>query len=167
MIGTGKILKLMAEGKMTGADSTLRSQHGAVCWRLNRGTVEVLLVTSRDTGRWVIPKGWPCGTLPPPQSAAKEAWEEAGVEGRVGDQSLGSYTYQKRRVPEPPLPCSVTVFPLYVVRLADKFPERKERKRKWFSAKKAARKVDEPELREILTEIYGNPDLLVSSAPNA
>lgn len=138
----------------------MHDQHAAMCWRLKRGAVEVLLVTSRDTGRWVIPKGWPCKSLPPPESAAKEAWEEAGVEGDIGTVPLGTYTYPKRRAPLPPLPCLVTVFPLHVSRLAEKFPERKQRKRKWFSAKKAARLVDEPELREILASIRGKSGLL-------
>ncbi|WP_435258349.1 NUDIX hydrolase [Thioclava sp. FR2] len=143
------------------------SQHGAMCWRLKRGSVEVLLVTSRDTGRWVIPKGWPCKSLPAPQSAAKEAWEEAGVEGDVSTEPLGTYTYPKRRTPLPPLPCLVTVFPLHVSRLAEKFPERKQRKRKWFSAKKAARLVDEPELREILANVQGKSDLLAKISQKA
>ena len=71
---------------MDGADATAdptidaRTQYGALCWRMHRGKVEVLLITSRDTGRWVIPKGWPIDGLAPAQTAAREAWEEAGVE---------------------------------------------------------------------------------------
>lgn len=153
-------MKNAAKIQIAATDDDLHNQLGAVCWRLHRGRVEVLLVTSRDTGRWVIPKGWPCGKLPDPQSAAREAWEEAGVQGDVSDASLGIYTYQKRRIPKDPLPCAVTVFPLRVERLADKFPERKERQRKWFPARKAARKVDEPELREILARLDRDPGLV-------
>lgn len=137
-----------------------RDQFGALCWRMHRGRVEVLLVTSRDTGRWVIPKGWPGKGLDAPSSAAREAWEEAGVEGEIGQEPLGLYTYAKRRMPDAPLPCAVTVFPLRVARLADRFPERRERQRKWFRAEKAARKVVEVELREILTRLDADPSLV-------
>ena len=67
-----------------------RTQYGALCWRMHRGKVEVLLITSRDTGRWVIPKGWPIAGLAPAETAAREAWEEAGVEGDIADDGLGN-----------------------------------------------------------------------------
>ncbi|MEF3047241.1 NUDIX hydrolase [Pseudotabrizicola sp. L79] len=156
-------MKAKDKTEITAAEADLRSQYGAVCWRLHRGKVEVLLVTSRDTGRWVIPKGWPCGKLSGPHSAAQEAWEEAGVEGQITETSLGVYTYLKRRLPKDPLPCAVTVFPLRVARLAEKFPERKERQRKWFAARKAARKVDEPELRQILSNLDKDPSVLTNA----
>lgn len=139
-------------------------QYGALCWRMHRGKVEVLLVTSRDTGRWIIPKGWPVKGCSPMKSAVREAWEEAGVEGVATETPVGRYSYAKQRLPDPPIPCSVTVFPLRVSRLAEKFPERKERRRKWFRAEKAARKVAEAELRDILTLIDARPVLLNKSA---
>lgn len=143
-----------------GSNQTFHSQFGAICWRLHRGKVEVLLVTSRDTGRWVIPKGWPAQDLSAPASAAREAWEEAGVEGDVSETALGVYTYDKRRLPKPPLPCAVMVFPLRVACLAASFPERKQRKRHWFRAGKAAQLVDEPDLREIFRRLENDPSLL-------
>lgn len=142
------------------AEDQSRDQYGALCWRLHRGRVEVLLVTSRDTGRWVIPKGWPAKGLDPAASAAREAWEEAGVEGEVSDAALGLYSYAKRRLPDPPLPCAVTVFALRVQRLAETFPEQRERRRKWFRAEKAARKVAEPELRALLCLVDADPALV-------
>ncbi len=137
-----------------------RSQHAALCWRMHRGHVEVMLITSRDTGRWIIPKGWPMEGKTASEAAAQEAWEEAGVKGLIGEIALGLYAYDKLRTPLDALPCAVTVFPLRVVRVADKFPERKERRRKWFSAARAARKVDEPELRALLAAIAEDPGLV-------
>ena len=141
---------------MDGADATAapsidaRTQYGALCWRMHRGKVEVLLITSRDTGRWVIPKGWPIDGLAPAQTAAREAWEEAGVEGDIADQGLGAFDYEKSLGLKGSIPCSVQVFGLRVAELKGKFPERKERRRKWFDFDKAARKVIEPELRALL-----------------
>lgn len=129
---------------------TTRTQYGALCWRVLRGAVQVLLVTSRDTGRWVIPKGWPMPEHSPEAAAAREAWEEAGVEGIVSGRCLGLFSYDKMMTPAISVPCVVAVYPLRVTRLQDRFPERKVRKRKWFATDKAARKVMEPELRAIL-----------------
>ncbi len=128
-------------------------QYGALCWRMNRGKVEVLLITSRDTGRWVIPKGWPIDGMTPSDAAAREAWEEAGVEGEISEAGFGQFRYDKVMKPKPAVLCSVEVFALRVARLKDKFPERNERRRKWFHAEKAARKVQEPELRHLLSQL--------------
>jgi 8-oxo-dGTP pyrophosphatase MutT (NUDIX family) len=127
-----------------------RTQVAALCWRVAEGKPQVLLVTSRETGRWVLPKGWPMAGKSAPESARTEAWEEAGVEGKVSDRCVGLYAYHKVLGPEKGVPCVVAVYPLKVKALADDFPERAERKRRWFSPKKAAQKVDEPELRELL-----------------
>lgn len=128
-------------------------QFGALCWRMHRGKVEVLLITSRETGRWVIPKGWAIDGLTPASAAAREAWEEAGVEGEINDSGLGEFHYDKVLRPSKFLPCAVQVFGLRVSRLAEQFPERKQRRRKWFDAETAARKVNEPELRELLADL--------------
>lgn len=127
-----------------------RIQFAAVCYRrVNKG-LEVLLVTSRDSGRWIIPKGWPIDGLSPAETAAQEAWEEGGVQGRLRDTCIGIYDYGKRRETGSDLPVSVAVFPIKVSRLKDKFPEAGQRKRKWFSLKKAAARVNEPALKKIL-----------------
>jgi 8-oxo-dGTP pyrophosphatase MutT (NUDIX family) len=138
-----------------------RSQFGALCWRTHRGQVEVLLITSRDTGRWVIPKGWPMADLPPCDAAAQEAWEEAGVRGKVAAQAFGHYGYDKVLKPGLSRPCDVAVYPLRVERLEEDFPEIKERRRKWFAAAKAARKVAEPELRAIFETLADDPSILI------
>ncbi|OYU16821.1 MAG: NUDIX hydrolase [Rhodobacteraceae bacterium PARR1] len=140
-----------------------RSQYGALCWRAHRGQIEVLLITSRDTGRWVIPKGWPMAELSPNIAAAQEAWEEAGVSGRVSDRPFGIYAYDKIVKLGHSLPCAVAVYPLRVDRLAVEFPERHERRRKWFAVAKAARKVAEPELRAIFLTLAEDPALLLGA----
>jgi 8-oxo-dGTP pyrophosphatase MutT (NUDIX family) len=126
------------------------TQVAALCWRKHRDRVEVLLITSRDTGRWVLPKGWPIEGHTAPEAAATEAWEEAGVKGQMGAEMLGLFGYDKMLGPDIAHPCMVSVYPLRVATLSRRFPERKERRRKWFSAEKAARKVLEPELRQLL-----------------
>ncbi|MGL4311481.1 MAG: NUDIX hydrolase [Paracoccaceae bacterium] len=140
-------LPAVAAGKATDT----RPQLGALCYRRNRGKTEVLLVTSRDTGRWIIPKGWPMQGIAPEEAAAREAWEEAGVEGKIKSHPLGDYTYDKVLKASRSVPCRVTVYPLRVTALARRFPERDERSRKWFSLTKAAGKVAEPELRALIT----------------
>lgn len=138
-------------------DADLRTQYGAICWRRKADRVEVLLVTSRDTGRWVIPKGWPIAGLAPEASAAREAFEEAGVEGAADPHCIGLYSYEKGlgKGPGPQVyvPCVVAVYPLKVDRLLTRFPEAHQRRRKWFAAEKAATKVAEPELQLLLGRI--------------
>ncbi|PLL11293.1 NUDIX hydrolase [Tabrizicola sp. TH137] len=141
-----------------------RSQYGALCWRMHRGRVEVLLITSRDTGRWVIPKGWPMADKRPEEAAALEAWEEAGVTGESAGAALGLYSYDKARKSKEALPCVVSVYPLKVARLAARFPERAERRRRWFSAERAARLVAEPELRALLLHLASDPAALQPDA---
>lgn len=128
----------------------VRTQFAALPYRILNGKVQILLVTSRETGRWLIPKGWPEQGLSALDCAAREAWEEAGIEGRMSETCLGIYSYLKTLDDRDRLPVVVAVFPVKVRRLADKFPEHKDRKRKWFSRKKAAAQVVEPELRRIL-----------------
>lgn len=137
---------------------TTRTQYGALCWRRLRGTLQVLLVTSRDTGRWVVPKGWPMPDRTPEGAAAREAWEEAGVEGQVSDQCIGLFSYDKIISQTVSVPCVVAVYPLRVTGLKDRFPERKIRRRKWFTLDKAARKVLEPELSAILATFLPPPE---------
>ena len=127
----------------------VRTQFGALCWRRHRDEVQVLLVTSKRTGRWILPKGWPMHGATPAEAAATEAWEEGGVEGKVKPVCLGIYSYSKERS-EISLPCVVAVFPIRVSHLAKDWPERKQRKRKWFPLKKAAGLMQDPELAAIL-----------------
>lgn len=129
-----------------------RTQFAAMCYRIVKDKPQILLITSRDTGRWIIPKGWPMDGLTPAQAAAEEAWEEAGVEGRVHPSVLGMYSYNKIMPRQGVLPCVVTVFPLRVKRLLSDFPEQGQRRVKWFSRKKAADRVRESELSQIIAQ---------------
>ena len=113
------------------------------------GKIEVLLITSRETRRWVIPKGWPSKTLSDHRMAAREAEEEAGVVGKVGAKPIGLYNYVKR-LPGESVDVEVSVYLLLVRRQMSRWPERKQRKREWFAIKEAARRVDEPELRNLI-----------------
>ncbi len=128
----------------------VRTQFGALCWRIRDNKVQVLLVTSRGTGRWIIPKGWPVDGATPAEAAATEAFEEAGATGEIGTRCQGIYSYTKSGGDDGDLPCVVAVFPLKVQKTRRKYPEARERRRKWFSRKKAAARVDEPELAEII-----------------
>ena len=146
-------MKQSPEPLVAAPDEPVRTQVGALCWRRSRAGVEVLLVTSRETGRWVIPKGWPCVGLSAADSAAREAWEEAGVRGAAGAE-VGLYTYEKviNRDSKTPaaVPCVVSVYPVMVSDKARKFPEAGQRKVKWFGREKAARKVTEPALQALI-----------------
>ncbi len=136
----------------------VRTQFGALCYRLRDGQVQVLLITSRGTGRWIIPKGWPMQGETPSGAAATEAYEEAGVEGRVSDTVLGVYSYTKSLPGQDNLPCVVAVFGLRVKRLLKDFPEAGQRDRKWVSQKKAAAMVANPELGQLIASF--NPKYL-------
>jgi 8-oxo-dGTP pyrophosphatase MutT (NUDIX family) len=117
------------------------------------GETIVLLVTSRDTRRWVLPKGWAEKGLTGPQLAAKEAFEEAGIVGEVAAKSVGSYTYMKLLPKGRSADCKVDVFPMYVDRLLDDWPERNERERQWFTLPQAAMAVDDGELVILLLQL--------------
>lgn len=130
--------------------SEVRTQFGALCWRRRAGEVEVLLVTSRRRRRWIIPKGWPVDRATPAEAAGTEAWEEAGATGKVAPVCLGIYSYDKEFLRDDWVPCVVAVFPLRVQKLHTSYPEKSERKRRWFSQKKAAKMVDEPELSAMI-----------------
>ena len=125
-------------------------QVGALCWRVSGKGLRILLITSRDTGRWVIPKGWPMKKRTDWEAAAREAWEEAGVEGVIAPQSIGLYTYRKVLQGGSFIPCAVRVYPLEVQSMRREYPEIGQRSSKWFSIKKAARRVEEPELAALI-----------------
>ena len=109
----------------------------------------VLLITSRDTRRWIIPKGWPWPEAEDWIAATEEAREEAGILGDVQQDAIGSFTYEKRHDKGPML-VQVTVFLLEVTGMLEDWPERNERERAWFTLADAARAVTEPELRALL-----------------
>jgi 8-oxo-dGTP pyrophosphatase MutT (NUDIX family) len=116
---------------------------------LNPG-LQILLVTSRGVGRWVIPKGWPVRGKSPSASAAVEAREEAGAIGDVGKKPLGAYDYVKIMADGAGQDCVVTVFPLRVTARKSKWREQDQREWSWFDWRNAAELVDEPGLAAII-----------------
>ncbi len=138
----------------TKPEAAKRVQYGALPYRVGNGArPEFMLVTSRETQRWIIPKGWPKKGKSPRRSAAREAFEEAGVIGAIGKRSVGSFSYEKRLRNGAVVTCEVRVFPLQVKRQDKEWPEKEERKIKWLSATKAAEKVKEPRLGEIIRRL--------------
>ena len=133
-----------------GGKRGVRTQFGALCWRRRGDEIQVLLVTSRRRKRWIIPKGWPQDRVTPAKTAATEAWEEAGVEGKANATCLGIFSYDKTVTARQVAPCVVAIFPMRVKKLRRDFPEAAQRKRKWFSLAKAAKLVSEPELAAII-----------------
>ena len=131
-----------------------RVQYGALPYRLSAGSrPQFMLVTSRETRRWIIPKGWPKRGKSPHRSAAREAFEEAGVLGAVGRRPVGSFSYEKRLKNGGSVECKVRVFPLEVKRQRKEWPEKQERRVKWLSASKAAARVKDPVLSKIIGRV--------------
>jgi 8-oxo-dGTP pyrophosphatase MutT (NUDIX family) len=131
----------------------LAQQVGALPVRRNAdGSLLVLLVTTLQTQRWIIPKGWPWPGQHDHAAAAEEAREEAGVLGEAYTGSIGSYTYEKRRA-SGLVPVRVTVYLLEVREELETWPECEQRQRAWFTPSEAAAAVQEPELRDLLLQL--------------
>lgn len=123
-----------------------RRQVAALPLRLAKnGAIEILLVTSRDTGRWIIPKGWTSKRIKDCKAAAREAREEAGVKGKILRDAIGTYRYIKRELGNGVL-IEVRVFLLKVSKRCKRWPEKRERRRAWFHIEDAASRVSDPEL---------------------
>jgi 8-oxo-dGTP pyrophosphatase MutT (NUDIX family) len=134
-----------------GGEVTVPIQSGALPWRLKRRrTAEVMLVTGRRSGRWMIPKGWPMAGKSLADSAAREAFEEAGIKGRVDPRPIGIFRHVKRHLLLGELEVDIQVHPLAVERELGDWPESAERTRKWFGVKEAAAQVDSEELRKLI-----------------
>lgn len=121
-----------------------------------KGQLRVLMVTSRDTGRWVMPKGWHMSGKKPWAAAEIEALEEAGAIGSISQEEIGAYHYFKK-TKSGKIRSRVTVYPMIVEKLKPRWKERKQRRRHWFSPKKAARLVKEEELSNLLGELVVKP----------
>lgn len=116
------------------------------------GELQVMLVTSRETKRWVVPKGWPWPKLANYKAAAGEAWEEAGIRGQMTKAKLGSYQYEKRQKRRS-VPVKVLAYLMTVTEQARIWPEAAQRRRAWFSIDKAAEAVTEPELKALILSL--------------
>ncbi len=115
--------------------------------------IDVLLITSRRRKRWILPKGWPVKNLSLPESAAKEASEEAGVLGPVRTDAVGSYSYSKNTKPGYPVTCQVFIYPLLVTQHRLAWREQSQRSFKWLSLSDAAEHVDEDGVGKVLEDL--------------
>lgn len=128
-------------------------QTGALPWRLaGNKRIEVLLVTGRRSGRWMIPKGWPMPGKSLAEAAEQEAFEEAGVRGTIDPKPIGTFRHVKTQLVTGEIEVDIVVHPLWVDRELPKWPELGQRKRKWFSAKEAAKRVHSPELADMIVQ---------------
>ena len=130
-----------------------RYQVAALCHRTGPEGFQILMITSLTSGRWILPKGWPKSGLGAGAIALEEAWEEAGITP-VADsqpQKLGHYRYQKRLKGNVPVTTDVDVFAIPVTALADSYPESARRKRVWMTPAEAAKAVQEPGLKDLLS----------------
>lgn len=126
-------------------------QFAAICFRRQpENRVEVLLITSRESRRWVVPKGWAIGGMAPHEVAEHEAWEEAGVKGKAKKRPFGFYTYLKVLDTGDQVPSIVQVHLVETRKIEERFPERGERTAQWLPPYEAAALVREPELKSLL-----------------
>lgn len=126
-------------------------QLAALPWRKNGdGTLQILMVTSRTSQRWLLPKGWPMAGKSLLQAAAQEAFEEAGVTGKMRRKPAGQYRYDKLMKDGTIVPCTVACFGMKVAEQLSEWPEAAQRERQWFSLPDAALAVFEPDLARML-----------------
>ncbi len=143
-----------AAGRKGPATPMSRAQYAALPYR-RAPALEILLVTSRDSGRWVIPKGWPMRAKSARAAAAREALEEAGVEGIIARRALGAYHYVKILRSGEGQPCRVEVYPLEVTLQRRSWREQHQRTTRWFDWESAASAVREPELAALIRKLAG------------
>lgn len=127
-------------------------QYAALPYTVTDGQPMVMLVTSRETRRWILPKGRPERDLAPHDVAAREAFEEAGLKGRVVKRRFATFPSVKRLKSGEQAPCTVDVFLLEVGKVLDEWPERKERDRRWVTPGEAAMLVGEPGLVQVMLD---------------
>lgn len=123
------------------------TQYGALPYRRTSGGVQIMLVTSRASGQWIVPKGWLTLGLAPHVSAAKEAYEEAGVVGTAAEIPIGVFPHLKSTTGQR---LRVVVFPMEVTQELDHWPERFQRRRQWYNPDQAARAVTDTSLRKMI-----------------
>jgi 8-oxo-dGTP pyrophosphatase MutT (NUDIX family) len=122
-------------------------QSGAIPYRVKEGELQILLITSRKRKKWIIPKGVVEPYMTPQESAAQEAYEEAGVFGRVWDEPVGVYEVEKWGGM-----CTVTVFPMLVSKVYEDWMEEDFRKRKWLKPEKAVALAGKKEVRDLINK---------------
>jgi 8-oxo-dGTP pyrophosphatase MutT (NUDIX family) len=128
-------------------------QVAALPWRRHGGHVEICMVTSRGTGRWILPKGWPEKKLSHSEAAAIEAWEEAGLKGSIAAEACGSYLTAKAMRDGLELAVRMNVYLMPEPRQRDKFPEAGERDVAWLPLEDAIELANETGLKDLLREL--------------
>jgi 8-oxo-dGTP pyrophosphatase MutT (NUDIX family) len=136
------------------ARPAVRVQYGALPYRFTpMAALEILVVTTRQSRRWIVPKGWPIKRLTPSKSAAREAFEEAGVRGKIGARAIGNFRYKKAADGNgAEVDCEVKIFPLLVKRQSASWPESEQRVAQWVEPEKAISLIREPELKSIVAK---------------
>jgi 8-oxo-dGTP pyrophosphatase MutT (NUDIX family) len=133
------------------AGGELPVQTAALPWRCTKaGKFEFLLVTSRSSQRWIIPKGRPMVGKSLAEAATQEAYEEAGVRGKINEQSVGSFEHVKQSAVGGPVTVLVHVYPLAVNRELDTWPEKEQRSRRWFGQSEASKAIESEGLRSVV-----------------
>jgi 8-oxo-dGTP pyrophosphatase MutT (NUDIX family) len=141
----------------TESEKAAGRQVAALCWRIGRDSqLEILLITSLRTRRWILPKGWPMTGVSPARAAAREALEEAGVTGDIAPEAIGHYASFKQRKSGQTTQVQVDVFALRVTLQHQTWPEKGDRDVAWMTPQAAAQKISEPELRRILLDFREN-----------
>ena len=130
------------------------NQVAALCWRVGKRGLEVLLITSLNSKRWILPKGWPEADLTGAENAAREAFEEAGVTGKIGAHPIGQYHYLKEKREGAGMPVRVDVFALAVTKELDDWPEKNVRALAWMPLNEAIEKISEPGVRLVLRNFH-------------
>ena len=158
---TLKAIRKKVRKVTSSSDGPYKPQYAALPYRLNdKGQLEILLISSRDTGRWIVPKGWPIKKCSGPETAETEAFEEAGIKGVVDTKPIGKFDYLKTEKGRADRCCRVTVYPMRVDKDLKKWPEKDERRLRWLSPVDAAIEADDPGLATLilrLAEHLGHP----------
>jgi 8-oxo-dGTP pyrophosphatase MutT (NUDIX family) len=129
-------------------------QFAALPYRMRDADVEILLITTRKKRRWSVPKGWPMKRTAPHETAAIEAYEEAGVYGTIGKRPIGQF--KKRRLKKKhAVLCDVRIFPMEVEHEQENWPEKNERTRIWLAPRQAAKLVKTAGLRRAIKTVEG------------
>ena len=134
------------------ASGTPQIQYAALPWRKTKRGVKILLITTRTTKRWIVPKGWPLKNCTPAECAAYEAFEEAGVIGTTATKPIGHFHYDKRRKSGEVVLCKVAVYPLQVATQRKKWTERDARESRWCTCAEARTLVSDAGLERLIAK---------------
>ncbi len=125
-------------------------QYAALPWRKVKGKMEILLITTSNARLWIVPKGWPIEGRTPSESAAQEALEEAGLEGEIAAEPLGSFRHHKQAKSGETILCTVYLYPMEVTSQRESWPEKHLRESRWYSVQEALHRIKNPNLRRLI-----------------